>query len=51
MNKEELLKRKRILEIEKNAIEKYMGPHEHDESLKEEWERLTTELEKIEKEL
>lgn len=49
--KEELLKKKKSLEAEKNSIAKYMGPHEHDEALEKEWERINTELEKIEKEL
>ncbi|MCP5455292.1 MAG: DUF5320 domain-containing protein [Thermotogae bacterium] len=47
--KEDLLKRKRVLEIEKNAISKYMGPYEHDDFLQEEWESLIEELELIDK--
>ena len=49
--KEDFLKRKRVLEIEKNAIEKYMGPHEHDEFLEEEWDKINKELKEIEEKL
>ncbi|HOT32023.1 MAG TPA: hypothetical protein PLP09_07660 [Petrotogaceae bacterium] len=43
-DKQELLKRKRVLEIEKNAIAKYMGPYEHDDFLEEEWKKINDEL-------
>lgn len=49
--KEDFLKRKNVLEIEKNAVEKYMGPHEHDEFLQEEWDKINAELEIIEEKL
>lgn len=49
--KEELMKKKKLLEAEKISIEKYMGPHEHDESLENEWERINKELEEIESKL
>ncbi|KAF2955248.1 hypothetical protein [Marinitoga sp. 38H-ov] len=51
MDLEELLGRKRVLEIEKEAIKKYMGPHEHDENLEKEWEKINKELEEIEKKI
>lgn len=51
MNLEELLGRKRVLEIEKEAIKKYMGPYEHDKNLDEEWKRINKELEEIEKKI
>ncbi|WGS65815.1 hypothetical protein [Marinitoga aeolica] len=47
----ELLERKKFLESEKESIKKYMGPHEHDKNLDEEWERINKELEEIEKKL
>lgn len=46
--KEELLKRKHILEAQRNSIAKYMGPFEHDEALKREWENINKELQEIE---
>ena len=49
--KDDLEKRKRVLEIEKNAIAKYMGPYEHDEFLEEEWKELNKELNEIEEKL
>ncbi len=49
--REDLEKRKRVLEIEKNAIAKYMGPYEHDEHLEEEWKDLNKELNEIEEKL
>lgn len=49
--KEDLERRKRVLEIEKNAIAKYMGPYEHDEFLEEEWKLINDELSEIEKKL
>jgi len=45
--REELMKKKKTLEAEKKSIEKYMGPHEHDESLEKEWKRINQELEQI----
>jgi len=49
--KEDLERRKRVLEIEKNAIAKYMGPYEHDEFLEEEWKSINDELSEIEEKL
>ncbi|PNR96630.1 hypothetical protein [Petrotoga sp. 9PWA.NaAc.5.4] len=49
--KEELIKKKKLLEAEKISIEKYMGPYEHDESLENEWGRINKELEEIESKL
>ncbi|MGY4688054.1 hypothetical protein [Petrotoga sp. DB-2] len=49
--REELMKKKKTLEAQKKSIEKYMGPHEHDESLEKEWERINQELEQIEKQV
>ena len=51
MGREELLKRKKILELEKASIAKYMGPDEHDKSLEEEWEKINKELEEIDNKL
>ena len=40
-SREELLKRKHILEGPlRNSIARYMGPFEHDESLRKEWELI-----------
>ena len=49
--KQELLKRKRVLEIEKNAIAKYMGPYEHDDFLEEEWKKINDELLELDEKL
>ena len=49
--REELLKRKHILEAQRNSIAKYMGPFEHDVSLKREWELINKELQEIENRL
>ncbi|BBE30660.1 hypothetical protein OSSY52_08010 [Tepiditoga spiralis] len=51
MSREDLLKRKKILELEKASVAKYMGPDEHDKSLEEEWEKINKELAEIEKKL
>ncbi|AEX85532.1 hypothetical protein Marpi_1120 [Marinitoga piezophila KA3] len=48
---EKLLERKKFLESEKEAIKKYMGPHEHDENLDKKWEEINKELEEIEKKI
>ncbi|HNV04918.1 MAG TPA: hypothetical protein PKH64_02245 [Petrotogaceae bacterium] len=50
-DKQELLKRKRVLEIEKNAIAKYMGPYEHDDFLEEEWKKINDELLELDEKL
>ncbi len=49
--REELLKRKHILEAQRNSIARYMGPFEHDESLRREWELINKELQEIENRL
>ncbi|GAB6189112.1 hypothetical protein JCM30566_08510 [Marinitoga arctica] len=48
---EKLLERKKMLELEKESIKKYMGPYEHDKNLDEEWEKVNRELEEIEKKI
>ena len=49
--KEDILERIKVLETERNAVEKYMGPDEHDEALEEEWEKINNELAELKEKL